>query len=82
MTEKMYDNLQEKYKINVLHILKICKLIILERLVILILIRQLRKQNHWGLCNTLFPNLFSVTTCYMKMRPCLGNRKFISNERK
>ena len=44
MTEKMYDNLQEKYEINVLQILKIYKITILERLVILILIRQLRKK--------------------------------------
>ena len=38
MTEKMYDNLQEKYKNSVFQILKYSK-----RLVILILIRHLGK---------------------------------------
>ena len=46
LTEKMYENLQEKYKNNLFQILKICKIIALERLAILILIRQLENK-HW-----------------------------------
>ena len=40
MNEKMYDNLQEKYKNSIFQILKVCKIRTLKRLVILILIRQ------------------------------------------
>ena len=39
MNEKMYDNLQEKYKNSIFQILKVCKIRALKRLVILILIR-------------------------------------------
>ena len=42
MTEKMYENFQEKYKNGVFQIFKICKIRTLEPLAILILIRQLR----------------------------------------
>ena len=51
LTEKMYENLQEKYKNNLFQILKICKIIALERLAILILIRQLENK-YTGLCNS------------------------------
>ena len=40
MTEKMYENLQEKYKKSVSQIFKICKIRTLELLATLILIRQ------------------------------------------
>ena len=52
MIEKMYDNLQEKYKNTIFQILKICKIITVERLAILILIRQLEKK-YSGLCKCL-----------------------------
>ena len=42
MTEKLYDNLQEKYKIHISDY-KICKVRTFGRLVILVLIRQLEK---------------------------------------
>ena len=41
MTEKMYDNFQEKYKNIAFQVLKICKIKTFERLATLILIRQL-----------------------------------------
>ena len=47
----MYDNLQEKYKNSVSQILKIRKIKTLERLAILILLRQLGKK-YIGLCNS------------------------------
>ena len=44
MTENVYDNWQEKYKISVSQILKVCKIRTLKRLAILILIRKLGKK--------------------------------------
>ena len=67
MTKKMYDNLQEKHKINAFilnQILKIRKIITLGRLIILILIRQLGRA-YTGLCNCLeivWKQRFSLTS--------------------